>query len=327
MKLLFILLLIAFTNAKVVKLTTETFKETIDQGKQVIVKYFAPWCEHCKQMAKQYSRFSFIAEEEFPDLIVAEVDCSENEDICGHVQGYPTVILYKEGKQYEFVDDRTIDGFIDFINEPPEPMVIPEEGEVLALTSDSFQPKIDEGKPVIVKFFAPWCGHCKKLAPIYRQFVKVAETEFPDLTVAEVDCTVHQDVCSHVRGYPMLSLYKDGNIYEHNGDRTIEGLREFINNPGEPKVEELHEEGEVTKLTTETFQSKIDEGNPVIVKFFAPWCGHCQALAPIYRQFVKVAETEFPELVVAEVDCTEQGDLCGHVQGYPTVMLYKDGNK
>ena len=114
MKFIFILALLALANAEVVSLTTETFQKKIDEGKPVFVKFFAPWCGHCKRLAPTYEEFSNIAKTEIPDLTVAEVDCTQNDDICGHVQGYPTVILYRGAKQVEFEGARTVDALKKF---------------------------------------------------------------------------------------------------------------------------------------------------------------------------------------------------------------------
>ena len=117
MKFIFALLLLAFVNAEVVPLTVESFKPKIDEGKPVLVKFFAPWCGHCKRLAPTYAEFSDLAATEFPELTVAEVDCTQNDDICGHIQGYPTVILYRGAKQVEFEGARTIDALRKFIQD------------------------------------------------------------------------------------------------------------------------------------------------------------------------------------------------------------------
>ena len=100
--------------------------------------------------------------------------------------------------------------------------------EVVPLTTETFKPKIAEGKPVLIKFFAPWCGHCKRLAPTYEEFSEVAKTEFPELTVAEVDCTQNREICGHIQGYPTVILYKGEQQVEFEGRRTTEALEEFI---------------------------------------------------------------------------------------------------
>ena len=43
------------------------------------------------------------------------------------------------------------------------------DGNVIALTPATFDEIVDGSRPALVEFYAPWCGHCKTLAPIYEQ--------------------------------------------------------------------------------------------------------------------------------------------------------------
>ncbi|RZC35834.1 protein disulfide-isomerase [Asbolus verrucosus] len=91
----------------------------------------------------------------------------------------------------------------------------------------------DSEKDVLVEFYAPWCGHCKQLAPIYD---KVGE-HFKDdknIVIAKIDATANELEHTKVTSFPTLKLYPkgDNNVIEYNGPRTFEGLTKFVESGG-----------------------------------------------------------------------------------------------
>jgi len=104
--------------------------------------------------------------------------------------------------------------------------------KVLHLTDKNFDSEvIKSGKGSIVKFFAPWCGHCKALRPTWD---KLADKWANDdsVNVADVDCTVEDSLCSkfEVRGYPTLKYWSaegEGPL-EYQGGRDLNDLDSFI---------------------------------------------------------------------------------------------------
>ncbi|XAR52369.1 Protein disulfide-isomerase [Bertholletia excelsa] len=84
------------------------------------------------------------------------------------------------------------------------------------------------------------------------------------------------------------------------------------------------DEKDVVVLTGSNFSDFIATNRYVMVEFYAPWCGHCQALAPEYA----AAATELKgEVVLAKVDATEESELAQkyEIQGFPTVFFFIDG--
>jgi len=84
--------------------------------------------------------------------------------------------------------------------------------------------------------------------------------------------------------------------------------------------------GFITPFTEKNFESSIGKDTS-FVKFFVPWCGHCQRLAPIWEQLAYKAESA--TVKIAEVDCSKYGKLCDQnkVDGYPTLILFKNGKR
>merc|ERR1719367_2263489 len=99
-------------------------------------------------------------------------------------------------------------------------------------------------KPLIWScFFAPWCGHCKRLAPTWQDLsVKYNEKEEKDVLIGKVDCTVETALCSaqDVTGYPTLKFFKSGTDsgVKYRGQRDLDSLVKFINQQMGIEVEE-----------------------------------------------------------------------------------------
>ena len=78
---------------------------------------------------------------------------------------------------------------------------------VLVLTEDNFQEAIDSNEFILVEFYAPWCGHCKKLEPIFKLVDQSLSGE-RDLRIGRVDCTRFPNVGREfsITGYPTILL-------------------------------------------------------------------------------------------------------------------------
>lgn len=77
-----------------------------------------------------------------------------------------------------------------------------------------------------LKFYAPWCGHCKKLEPILD---KAAPKTKGKMAIGKIDCTKHKDLCKKhkVKGFPTLKFYRDDYYGDYTGDRDEKSLVSF----------------------------------------------------------------------------------------------------
>ena len=89
--------------------------------------------------------------------------------------------------------------------------------EVTVLNTDSFKEHIETNEYVLVKFFAPWCGHCKKLAPHYE---KLSTEGVKGVSITEVDATVDTQLAKEfdVKGYPTMKWFINGTEYALKAD-------------------------------------------------------------------------------------------------------------
>ncbi|NWW53748.1 PDIA2 isomerase, partial [Pedionomus torquatus] len=98
---------------------------------------------------------------------------------------------------------------------------------------------------------------------------------------------------------------------------------------GEVLSDELEEEDGVLVLHEHNFARALSEHRLLLVEFYAPWCGHCQRLAPAFAQAAAMLMDESSPARLGKVDATAQTALANEfgITSYPTLKLFRDGNR
>jgi len=103
--------------------------------------------------------------------------------------------------------------------------------DVVVLTDATYADKVKEQDTLwFIKFYAPWCGHCKNLAPTWEQLGKALEGE-AGVEVGTVDCTTSKATCTKadIRSYPSLKVFYNGEeVKKYQGARDLESLKTFV---------------------------------------------------------------------------------------------------
>lgn len=339
-------------ESDVVHITAASFKNDIIKDPSVLVMFYAPWCGHCKAMKPEYVDAAAKMKEKEIKGILAAVDATKESPLATqfNIKGYPTVKYFKNGEFAFDVNFRTADKIIEFMNDPkeqppPPPPELPwseTESEVHHLETETFKTLLKRKKHALVMFYAPWCGHCKKAKP---EFVKSAEYFKDDSRVAfaAVDCTTQQQVCSQygVKGYPTLKYFsylKHEKAYE--GGRTEADFIAFMKDPQNPDAgmpppppspedqwAEVDQAKSLHHLTESKFDPFLEKQDSVLVMFYAPWCGHCNAMKPAYAEAASLLKVNKVQGVLATVDATIERGLQAkfEVKGFPTLKYFRNG--
>lgn len=181
----------------------------------------------------------------------------------------------------------------------------------------------------MVEFYAPWCGHCKSLAPHYE---KAAKALRGIVKVGAVDMTTDQSVGQPygIQGFPTLKFF-GGNKKspkDYQGQRTAEAIVNYLISQSKSLAQErlrgkakAKPKSKPKKSTQSKSSGKAREGSNTLedlneddfrsdvlgsddqwfILFYAPWCGHCKAMMPDFQSAAK----EVPSLIrFGRVDCT-----------------------
>ncbi|KAL0061929.1 hypothetical protein AAF712_011213 [Marasmius tenuissimus] len=206
---------------------------------------------------------------------------------------------------------------------------------VIDLGPDNWDQVVGKGKAGLVEFFAPWCGHCKNLAPVYEQLGDAFAHAKDKVYIAKMDADgVGKSLAGKygVTGYPTLKWFDaDGNDTPFEGSRDIDGLANFVTTksgvksnikpppPPDYKVLDVH-----------TFDGvALDESKNVLVTFTAPWCGHCKAMKPAYETVGTTFKDE-SDCIVANVDADDKKNSAISqrygISGFPTIKFFPKGS-
>ncbi|XP_022970765.1 protein disulfide isomerase-like 2-3 [Cucurbita maxima] len=207
---------------------------------------------------------------------------------------------------------------------------------VLQLTPSNFKSKVlNSNGIVLVEFFAPWCGHCQALTPVWEKAATVLKGV---VTVAALDADAHKSLAQEygIRGFPTIKVFAPGKSpIDYQGARDVKPIAEFAlqqvkallkerlsgktagggsNEKSEPNASE--------ELNSRNFDELVIKSKELwIVEFFAPWCGHCKRLAPEWK---KAAKNLKGKVKLGHVDCDAEKSLMSrfNVQGFPTILVF-----
>jgi len=131
---------------------------------------------------------------------------------------------------------------------------------------------------VLVEFYAPWCGHCKKLTPEYSQAAATLKKSDPAVPLIKIDATVEKDLATKygVSGFPTLKWFVKGSESEYNGGRTKAEIVEWITKKTGPASKSV--------ASAEALKDLTEEHKVMVVYFGAESDAR-------YQTFVKVAST------------------------------------
>uniref|UniRef100_A0A1J3DFM3 Protein disulfide-isomerase n=1 Tax=Noccaea caerulescens TaxID=107243 RepID=A0A1J3DFM3_NOCCA len=125
---------------------------------------------------------------------------------------------------------------------------------VLTLDHSNFTETINKHDFIVVEFYAPWCGHCKQLAPEYEKAASELSSNVPPVVLAKIDASeeTNKDFATQyeVQGFPTIKIFRNGGkaIQEYNGPREADGIVSYLKKQSGPASFEIKSADEAAEV-------------------------------------------------------------------------------
>ncbi|KAL6914068.1 hypothetical protein ACHAPO_002516 [Fusarium lateritium] len=341
------------TVPPLLELTPANWEEQTKKNKFLMVKHFSPYCKHCTRFAPTFQtlyEFYYTSKPQvddpeatftkYYDFVFGTVNCVAYYDFCmeHEIQSYPTSILYEDGKVFESlrgiknmtVLTTTIEKALAKTHPGrPELDELPNPGDKV-FPAPKTEEKPVESSVEKKEVEAPAKAAAEAEKPLDVVAEKAAEEPAGKTESKSLDdvTKMPKDEDKSDKAETVEKTVQDENKNSFGADWKVPSTGQMLKKPKvQDSTPKYNLEGISAPLTPENFDTLVTNSkDPWFIKFYAPWCSHCKAMAPTWQQLAKKMQGK---LNIGEVNCEADHKLCTQmgVKAFPTIYFVNGAEK
>lgn len=190
------------------------------------------------------------------------------------------------------------------------------EENVAVLDGDNFDVFLASQEYTIIEFYAPWCGHCKTLAPEWAAAAGKTRKLNPQVILAKVDADKNKELAERfdVSGYPTIKIFRGGKPEDYDGPRETKGIVSFVK-----KAVGITGAGSLTKVaSSEELTKLVGDGFALVGLFREP-----VKASAMFGVFSEVA-SDLPSYTSKPLKAAYSTATLGF-KNVPAILLYTPG--
>lgn len=316
------------------------WNDAMKDSKYLVVKHYSPYCGHCIEFQPTFQtlyEYYWTSKPggtgnftELYDFRFGMINCVAYQDFCTAlgVAAWPTIIFFEDGEEIDkfkgVKDMKTLSDRIEKILEKEKPGSRPAKIELPAPGASGTAEYL-KAHPV------------KTEKEKVKDSVEEKETAKPKAkettSVKPTTASAEAKAKATAKEEPKAkAAAEEPKAKEAVKDHSKEAYYTPSWIPAAPKkpaksTATPNVNGTSVNLNAEKFQRLVTmTQDPWFIKFYAPWCHHCQAMAPNWEQLAKEMKGK---LNIGEVNCDAESRLCkdARLRGYPTILFFRGGER
>ncbi|CAF0862276.1 unnamed protein product [Didymodactylos carnosus] len=238
----------------VVALSNDNFTQFIESHPVVLVEFYAPWCEHCKQLEPNYETAARLMKDNEHPVQFAKVNSAVESSLVQQydVEKYPTLKIFHHQNPYPYDGPLgTGHSIMEYMKQYADPDWRPPLSDVFILTAENFT-QFTENEPLsLVEFYTPLCKMCKNLELHYEKAARHLKRK--NIKLAKVDATQEVQLAKehNITEYPTLFVFLQGGKKSlYNGKNTERTIVQYMEDMQLFPSQELNTSNEYKELFT-----------------------------------------------------------------------------